>query len=198
MATYAADGDAGSLVGNAPGGPRHNPLTPHASGRHFLGAELRVWRHKRELSVAELARRVYVSRELLQKIETAQRRASPDLIHACDTALDTAGALGRLLDFIEHAERVPARQPQPTQPAPPNLLIRITAELVPSPPATDRSAAWPNVDGLARIYPLGDRRRHRIEVTPHPPLAMAGVTQLLTAASVHPHDADREALDRPD
>ena len=198
MTTYADRGDAGSPAETTSGSPRQNTLTPHTSARHFLGAELRTWRHARQLSVAELARRIFVSRELLQKIETAQRRASQELIRACDTELDTGGALGRLLDFIAHAEQAPASKPQPTLTTPPSLFIRVTVEVVPPSDSTGRPTTWPNTEGLATIYPLDDRRRQRTGMTLDPKPGTEGLIQLVTAGLACTNGSDREPLDEAD
>jgi transcriptional regulator with XRE-family HTH domain len=96
-------------------------LTPNASPRHLLGAELRQWRQARGLSVAQLAGLVYVSRELLQKVETAHRNAGQYLVAACDTVLDTGGALARLLNFALHQEQEHARTAQPEPAAEPPI-----------------------------------------------------------------------------
>jgi hypothetical protein len=80
-------------------------LTPHASGRHFLGAEIRRWREFRHLTAGELAGKVFASKAMVLKVETADRRASAELIQACDEALDTGGALGRLLDYLNHVDQ---------------------------------------------------------------------------------------------
>jgi transcriptional regulator with XRE-family HTH domain len=76
-------------------------LTPHASGRHFLGSELRWWRQHKGLTLAQLASAIHVSPDLLTKIEKADRSASEDVLSRCDHALNTGGALGRLRTFVE-------------------------------------------------------------------------------------------------
>jgi len=169
-------------------GDRADPLTPNASARHLLGAELRRWRHARGLSAAQLAGLVYASRELLHKIEYGHRNASADLIAACDTALDTGGALGRLLNFAVHQEREAARQTQATatpSAAPAHaavevasIRIMITAEVAP-PVALDHADDAAAGVGGARIYRFPpptrrggarrwgrDRRRWRRGMTP--------------------------------
>lgn len=158
-------------------------LTPYASARHFLGAELRRWRNTRQLSVAELARQVYVSRELLQKVETAQRRASADLVHACDTALDTGGILGRLLNFITHTERAPAPAPPPL----PTVLIRITAEVIPAETPSARSTVLAGGDGLAKV--LQSTQRHR-------PVAVIVDSQVLNTIDIPGGETCVEIPDR--
>lgn len=152
--------------------PQPAPLTPHASARHFLGAELRRWRELRQLSSAELAGKVFVSRDLIRRVERAQRRASVELITACDDALDTGGALRRLLDYVIHLDQIhldqihldqaPELEPLLVPPAPPpvSILVKITAEVVPGmsedPPGSATRA------GEARIYAFpGGRGRSR-------------------------------------
>ena len=63
-------------------------LTPLASARHFLGAELRHWRCLRGMSLATLGRAVHVTGSLLGKVEKADRWPGADLIRRCDKALD--------------------------------------------------------------------------------------------------------------
>lgn len=140
--------------------PRPTPLTPHASARHYLGAELRWWRESRQLSSAELAGKVFVSQDLIRKVERAQRRADVDLIAACDVALDTGGTLGRLLDYVRHLEQAAKREPLPTPHTPPvSIRLNITAEVVPDIPDTPPGTAPP---GEARIYAFpGSGRRSR-------------------------------------
>ncbi|MEV6925328.1 helix-turn-helix transcriptional regulator [Dactylosporangium sp. NPDC051485] len=139
-------------------GQRPSTLTPNQSPRHLLGAELRRWRELRGLSAARLAERVFASGDLVSKVEKAQRNASAELIAACDVALDTGGALGRLLDFAVHHEHQAepeaeaASVPPVVSPEPVSILVRITAELAPltvSGGAVD--AALPGTGG-ARIY----------------------------------------------
>jgi transcriptional regulator with XRE-family HTH domain len=88
-------------------GQRPKTLTPEASPRHLLGAELRRWRVQRRLSAAGLASMVYVSPDLVLKVERAERRATPDLVAACDAALDTGGALRRLMQRVAQDEQEP-------------------------------------------------------------------------------------------
>ncbi|GAA3298361.1 helix-turn-helix domain-containing protein [Dactylosporangium vinaceum] len=137
-------------------------LTANASPRHLLGAELRHWRQARGLSTSQLAALVFVSRELMQKVETAHRNASADLIAACDRILDTGGSLGRLLEFAVYQERRAAnlagaatQKPAADASPPMTILVRVTAELVPA-ARTDgvvaASAARPVNSEGARIY----------------------------------------------
>ncbi|MGH8963957.1 MAG: helix-turn-helix transcriptional regulator, partial [Actinomycetes bacterium] len=69
-------------------------LDPQASPAALFGAELRDLRVRQHLSTADLGRKVNVSRDLIIKIEKAERRAKPELAKQLDRAL---GANGRLL-----------------------------------------------------------------------------------------------------
>ena len=71
-------------------------LTPHASAQHFFGAELRHWRLRSGLSLAQLGRSVYASADLLGKVEKAQRWPSRTLVDDCENVLRTGGILLRL------------------------------------------------------------------------------------------------------
>jgi transcriptional regulator with XRE-family HTH domain len=122
-------------------------LTPHASPRHFLGAELRCWRQHRRLSLTQLGHAIHVSADLLCKVEKATRTPTEGLLRRCDEELRTDGALTRLLAFVEHltaAEAAPAPQP---------ILIKIIAEVVHA-SATEPAATPP---GRARLYSLPRR-----------------------------------------
>jgi transcriptional regulator with XRE-family HTH domain len=132
-------------------GQRPKALTPLASGWHFLGAELRRWRELRHLSAAQLGARVFVSADQVTKVEKAHRRASADLIRACDNALDTGGALGRLLEFIAHTQ---APEPEPVSAPTVEFMIKLTAEVVAADPARQRIHAATEEPGGARIYPF--------------------------------------------
>jgi hypothetical protein len=80
---------------------RQRQLTPHASARHFFGAELRYWRSRHQLSQAQLGRQVFVSADLIRKVELAERFPSLELTRECDHVLQTGGVLGRLLHLVE-------------------------------------------------------------------------------------------------
>jgi hypothetical protein len=91
-------------------------LTPLASPRHFFGAELRYWRQRRGLSLAQLGSAVYASADLIGKVEKAQRWASGALVNRCEAVLDSGGVLPRLHLFAA-AERCPSRAPTPADDA---------------------------------------------------------------------------------
>ena len=83
-------------------------LRPLQSPRHYLGAELRAWRQLRQLSLAQLGRKVHISGDLLGKVEKAQRWPSEDLIRRCDSALGAAGTLTRLLELARDSQSATA------------------------------------------------------------------------------------------
>ena len=130
-------------------------LTPYASPRHFLGAELRYWRQLRGMSVAQLARAIYASADLLCKIEKADRVPSEAVIRCCDNALNAGGTLVRLFGFMEHVAATAL--PAPLASSQP-ILIKITAEVA---YASNVEAEWEppaTRQGGARLYALPDRR----------------------------------------
>jgi transcriptional regulator with XRE-family HTH domain len=126
-------------------------LTPHASGWRFLGAELRCWRQRQSVSLAQLARAVYVSPDLLAKIEKADRTPSLDIIGRCDEALNTGGALGRLWRFVEQQAATQAPEPLPlTSP----VVFKVITEVVASGVAEPQSAPTALTHGKTRLYSL--------------------------------------------
>ncbi|MGC9667687.1 helix-turn-helix domain-containing protein [Planosporangium sp. 12N6] len=76
-------------------------LSPHTSARHYFGAQLRSWRERRGWSQAQLGERLHVSADLVAKVEKALRWPTTTFTTDCDTALDTCGALARLLPLVE-------------------------------------------------------------------------------------------------
>ncbi|MGH2381843.1 MAG: helix-turn-helix domain-containing protein [Candidatus Limnocylindria bacterium] len=77
-------------------GQRPNELTPDASPRHLLGAELRAARLQKNMSLAELGKALHRNASYLAKIERAERAAPADLLKDCDEILQTHGLLERL------------------------------------------------------------------------------------------------------
>lgn len=75
--------------------------TPHASLRHFFGAELRHWRELAGLSHDRLGAQVNYSGAAICKVEKAERAPTAALAKACDQVLGTGGALARLVALIE-------------------------------------------------------------------------------------------------
>jgi len=83
-------------VGQAP-----RTLEPGRSVQHFLGAEVRRLRQERDMSQADLGRALFVHKDLIRKIEAAERTASDDLVERCDVALAAGGALRRLIPMLQ-------------------------------------------------------------------------------------------------
>lgn len=76
-------------------------MTPEASARDRFGAELRYWRTARGLTQRELAAMIWLSQELVAKVEKGQRWASWYVATRCDAALRTGGALAGLWPAAE-------------------------------------------------------------------------------------------------
>ncbi|MFV2022489.1 helix-turn-helix domain-containing protein [Micromonospora sp. LOL_023] len=76
-------------------------LEPGRSVQHFLGAEVRRLRQERDMSQADLGRTLFVHKDLIRKIEAAERTASDDLVERCDVALTAGGALRRLIPMLQ-------------------------------------------------------------------------------------------------
>ena len=102
------------------------PLEPHQSAQHFFGAELRCRRIEARLSLTAMADRVFVTAELLRKVEVAMRFPSLDLAQRSDIILDADGALTRLYAFAV-AER--DRQRQQRRASVPGLEASETVQL---------------------------------------------------------------------
>lgn len=84
---------------------RPRPLTPGESPLHYFGAELRYWRELRGLSQDALGALVFVSGDLLSRVEKAQRSPTRDLAQMCDAALRTGGSLTRVWPLVETHRR---------------------------------------------------------------------------------------------
>lgn len=79
-------------------------FTPQA----IWGRELRFYREKSELTQAELAARLFCSDSLISSIETGQSPATEEFAKAADAALNTDGALFRLLDWRKGVPAYPS------------------------------------------------------------------------------------------
>lgn len=88
-------------------GRRAKALAPGASARDRFGAELRRWRMARGMTHRDLTTLVSYSQELVAKVEKGHRWPSHDLAAACDSVLETGGALVRLWPAVE-GERLAA------------------------------------------------------------------------------------------
>jgi transcriptional regulator with XRE-family HTH domain len=79
-------------------------FTPQA----IWGRELRFYRERAGLTQAELAARLFCSDSLISSIETGQSPATEEFTRAADTALNTDGALFRLLDWRKGVPAYPS------------------------------------------------------------------------------------------
>ena len=76
-------------------------LEPARSVLHFFGAEVRRLRQELGLSQADLGKLLFVHKDLIRKIESAERMPSDELIERCDTALGAHGSLRRLRPMLQ-------------------------------------------------------------------------------------------------
>ncbi|UVS80599.1 Regulatory protein AfsR [Actinokineospora sp. UTMC 2448] len=76
-----------------------------------FGAALHAWRVRRGLSLAELQHATSFSRSHLGNVEHGLRQPTHQLATACDTALQTDGALARLLQATPRTTRRRAQRP---------------------------------------------------------------------------------------
>ncbi|MFE6943466.1 helix-turn-helix domain-containing protein [Streptomyces chartreusis] len=119
-----------------------------------FGAELRRLRIAAGLTLAQLASSVHYSKGQLSKIETGQKRPSPELARLCDATLDADGVLASL---------VPTRPPRAAT-ARPSKRDHVASETTGAEPFMDEtppgSPAPPSrrqviAVGAAAILPLG-------------------------------------------
>jgi hypothetical protein len=87
-------------------------LTPLASTRHFFGAQLRYWRQRRRLSLAQLGKAVYASADLLGKVEKAQRWPSAALVEECEAVLGSGGVLPQLYALAADERSTSVQRPR--------------------------------------------------------------------------------------
>lgn len=80
-------------------------LEPARSVLDFFGAEIRRRRMDADLSQAGLGRLLFVHKDLVRKIEAAERMPSEDLVDRCDEIFGAEGALRRLWPMLER-ERI--------------------------------------------------------------------------------------------
>lgn len=81
-------------------------LEPTRSALHFFGAEVRRLRQNLEMSQADLGKELFVHKDLIRKIEAAERMPSEDLVKRCDAVLGAGGALRRLWPMLERERRL--------------------------------------------------------------------------------------------
>jgi transcriptional regulator with XRE-family HTH domain len=81
-------------------------LEPTRSALHFFGAEVRRLRQNVGMSQADLGKELFVHKDLIRKIEAAERMPSEELVKRCDEVLDASGALRRLWPMLERERRL--------------------------------------------------------------------------------------------
>lgn len=64
----------------------------------YFAKELVAWREFRGMTQEQPALAITFSASMVSMIETCRRKPKPDFIKRCDEALETGGALIRLLD----------------------------------------------------------------------------------------------------
>jgi transcriptional regulator with XRE-family HTH domain len=80
-------------------------LQPARSVLHFFGAEARRLRVAAGMSQADLGNALFVHKDLIRKIESAERMPTDELVDECDRVLRAEGDLLRLLPILRR-ERV--------------------------------------------------------------------------------------------
>ncbi|MBC6460735.1 multiprotein-bridging factor 1 family protein [Actinomadura sp. HBU206391] len=85
--------------------PAQKFLDPGSSPAALWGSELRHYRQAAGLSQPELAQKIFCSRQLVGAMETGERSPEPDRAGLCDEALQTGGALRRLLEKLQRSFR---------------------------------------------------------------------------------------------
>ncbi|MFJ2029625.1 helix-turn-helix domain-containing protein [Streptosporangium sp. NPDC087985] len=88
-------GFAPPLLNSGKEGMVVNLYTPQA----IWGRELRHYRKEAGFTQGQLAQKIHFSESLISGVETGQLPASPEFAETCDGALNTGGALRRLLDW---------------------------------------------------------------------------------------------------
>lgn len=69
--------------------------------RRVFGAMLRYYRAKAGMSQDQLGARIYLSDDMISKVESGHRTLSEDHTAACDDELNTGGALGELREQLK-------------------------------------------------------------------------------------------------
>jgi transcriptional regulator with XRE-family HTH domain len=82
-------------------------ISDRRTWQDYFAAELRSWREFRKMSQLQLAEAIHYSDSAVAMVETMQRKARPDFVERCDEALQTGGALQRLLKELVDRELVP-------------------------------------------------------------------------------------------
>jgi transcriptional regulator with XRE-family HTH domain len=131
-------------------------LNPDLSARHRFGAELRRWRTARGLSQAGLARLIYVSPDLIGKIEKAERWPSQNVVERCEGVLGTGEALSSLWPLVNAQRRQPVEPAVEADVAPTDHWSRLLTVLA---TAGNAVGVGRMVDVVADELRIIDRRR---------------------------------------
>jgi transcriptional regulator with XRE-family HTH domain len=99
-------------VGQAP-----KSLVPARSVRDYVGAQVRQLRTAGGMTQADLAQEVFVHRDLVRKIEVAERFPSLDFLRRCDEVLGTGGTLARVFPMVERERLLQTAPGGPAQAA---------------------------------------------------------------------------------
>jgi transcriptional regulator with XRE-family HTH domain len=81
-------------------------LVPTRSPLHYFGAELRRRRQDQGLSQADLGHAICYSKDLVRRVESAERLPSREFVVACDATLGANGALLHLWPMLEREHRL--------------------------------------------------------------------------------------------
>ncbi|MEU6081034.1 helix-turn-helix transcriptional regulator [Streptomyces sp. NPDC047108] len=105
-------------------------LDPGASPLDYYGAELRRLRESAGLSQQQLGGIVFCTGSLIGQIETARKIPTPELTQRLDAALDTGGALSRLLKLVLRSQLPSWFQPYAEMEAKATHIYAFQAQLV--------------------------------------------------------------------
>ncbi|WP_329139134.1 helix-turn-helix transcriptional regulator [Streptomyces sp. NBC_00670] len=129
-----------------------------------FGHALRLHRVRAGLSLSELSARVHYSSPYLSRLESGERRPSPELARLCDVALGAGGALAGLVAARERPAPADGTTPPATSRTVP-LLSSATSHTAPIlPPAAVCPVALPAADDAEDIRPVTHYALHLAEL----------------------------------
>lgn len=92
-------------------------LEPEKGLAEWFGAELRTFRHLRGFTQEQLGLLVHCSKDLIGKLEKAERPCNPALAEGLDSALETGGVLSRAWRMVQaHADKPRSQADKPERP----------------------------------------------------------------------------------
>src|SRR4051794_32968677 len=74
---------------------------------HYWAAELVAWREFRGMTQGQLGAAINYADSTVAMVETARRKPKSDFVQRCDKALQTGGALKRLMNELVERELMP-------------------------------------------------------------------------------------------